>query len=653
MGDIVIAETMGTEVAFIPAGKIRCYINGELRNDTPEEHVRQRVARSFVEEYGYDPTDIELEFRINVGRAKKRVDIAIFKHEQKHSQENILIIAEAKREEIKPTDRDNGTDQLMSYLSACFNAKWGLWIGSELQVYEVITEDGERRPVDVADLPPYGKTQAPRITFDKLTPAEGLRDTFKRCHNYIYANQGIPKDQAFHDLLKLIFCKVYDEQTTAGEMRFDITTEERRSTLGQRRLRQRIDELFSEVKDRYPYIFDSRDSIRLDNRVLAYVVSELRRYSLLDTATDVKGEAYQEIVRANLRGARGEFFTPPNACQMAVEMIFALFPPDKWLSLKVLDPACGTGGFLKAIMNFWRDYILEMEERKWKGRPDKISDQLASRLKEVCNRNLFGIDINPELVRASQMNLVMNGDGSTNVIQDNSLLPIGEWQHNKKTKIQLESLDILVTNPPFGTGPGLAIDDPHILDQFELTRFEANAPRSSLPPEQIFIERCYQLLRPGGIMAIVLPNSILSNPGLVFIRHWILKRCRVIASVDLPVETFLAFGGTGTQTSILLLQKKTAEQMQLEEAAGKMQDYKAFMVLCETMGYDRRGNDLWLRTPEGDIIEHEVGKRVAKRTPEGSIIYEMKYEQQRVRDDDISKVSSLFNYWLNPKLRSG
>ena len=99
----MIADTMNTDVTFIPAGKIRCYINGELRNDTPEEHVRQRVARSFVEEYGYDPTDIELEFRINVGRAKKRVDIAIFKHEQIHSHENILIIAETKREEIKPT----------------------------------------------------------------------------------------------------------------------------------------------------------------------------------------------------------------------------------------------------------------------------------------------------------------------------------------------------------------------------------------------------------------------------------------------------------------------------------------------------------------------------------------------------------------------
>jgi type I restriction enzyme M protein len=242
-GEETLTVESTPQVAFIPVGKIRCYVTGELRNDTPEEHVRQRIARSLAEEYGYPKEDIALEYRINVGRARRRVDIAVFMHGRSHAQDSIILIAETKREEIKPTDRDNGVDQLKSYLAACFNAKWGLWVGSELQAHEVVIEGGQRKSVDVADLPPYGKTQAPRITFDQLLPAEGLRDVFKRCHNYIYANQGKPKDQAFHDLLKLIFCKVHDEQTTAGDMRFDVTTDERRSTLGQRRLRQHIEEL--------------------------------------------------------------------------------------------------------------------------------------------------------------------------------------------------------------------------------------------------------------------------------------------------------------------------------------------------------------------------------------------------------------------------
>lgn len=644
---------MSAEILFIPTGKIRCFITRQLREDTPEEHVRQRIARSLVEEYGYSKDDMEVEFRVNLGRAKKRADIVVFEHGKEQTQENVFLIAEAKREEIKPTDRDNGVEQLKSYLAACFNAKWGLWVGSELQAFEVVVERGERTSLPVADIPPYGKTQAPRITFDQLIPAEGLRNVFRRCHNYIYANQGMSKDRAFHELLKLIFCKVHDEQTSAGEMRFDVTTDERRSTIGQKRLRQRTDELFKEVKDKYTYIFKEHDRIELDDRVLAYIVSEFRRYSLLQTSTDVKGEAYQEIVGANLRGDRGEFLTPSNVCQMAVEMVFQTFPQNEWLSLKVLDPACGTGGFLRAVMNLWRSLIFQQEKNKWKARLDKALDETSARLKDLCDRNLFGIDINPELVRAAQMNLVMHGDGSTNVFQANSLFPSGEWRENVQEEIRLNSFDIVFTNPPFGVGPGLAVDDPHILDQFELSRFEADNPRASMPPEQIFIERCWQFLKPGRYMAIVLPDSILSNPGLDFIRHWLLKRCRIVASIDLPVETFLAFGGTGTQTSVLILEKKSQEEMRYEEKGQRMQDYEVFMALCKTAGYDRRGNDLWLRTPEGEIIEREAETEVITRTRDGMVIFEPRKQQRRIRDDEIAQVAPVFGEWLKPQLKKG
>lgn len=634
------------ETVIVPEGKIRCYIHdGVLRNDTPEEHVRQRVARSLVQEYGYPKQDMHLGFAVNMGRAKKQVDIAVFAHGMDHKQQNIVLIAETKREEIKPSDRDNGVGQLVSYLAACPNAKWGLWVGSELRAYEVVVEAGERRTEEAGDIPPYGKTQPPRITFIELIPAEGLRDVFRRCHNYVYANQGLPKDQAFHELLKLIFCKVHDEQTTSGEMRFDVTGEERRSDVGQRRLRKRTDELFDEVKARYRYIFADHERITLDNRVLAYIVSELRRFSLLQTRTDVKGEAYQEIVGANLRGDRGEFFTPPNVCQMAAEMVLEMYPEHRRLSVRVLDPACGTGGFLRAMMNVWRRHISEQEQHKWKD-IGKADSETAARLRELCDRSLFGIDINPVLVRAAQMNLVMHGDGSSNVFQSNSLLPPGEWRDDVRDRVSLGAFDIVLTNPPFGAGPGLLVDDAHILEQFALSRLETNNPRSSMPPEQLFIERCCQFLKPGGVLAIVLPDSILSNPGLLFIRHWILKYCRVVASVDLPVETFVAFGGAGTQTSVLVLQRKTADQVRLEEAAGRLKDYEAFMVLCKTMGYDRRGNDLWLRTPEGEIIERETTAPVLTPTSKGSFVYDERRELRRVRDDDVAQVSGLFRTWL-------
>jgi type I restriction enzyme M protein len=133
-------------ITLIPPGKIRCYVTGRLRKETPEEHVRQRIARSLVEEYGYPKEDIGIErreTRIVMGRAKKYADLIVFAHGKEHKQENAIIICETKREDVKPTDRENGVDQLKSYLAACPNARFGLWVGSELQVWEKVVEEGE------------------------------------------------------------------------------------------------------------------------------------------------------------------------------------------------------------------------------------------------------------------------------------------------------------------------------------------------------------------------------------------------------------------------------------------------------------------------------------------------------------------------------
>lgn len=631
---------IGTDLtaSVVPEGKVRCYIDDTLHRDTPEEHVRQRLLRSLVEEYGYPREDIECFFSINVGRAKKRPDIVIFGHGRPHTQSEIRAIVEAKTQNMKPEDRDNGVGQLESYLSACLNAGYGIWAGSEIRVYEVVVEQGLRKPIVTTDIPRFGKEKPSRLTFRDLVPAHkglgerGLRELFKRCHNYIYVNQGPQKEIAFHEFLKLIFCKVHDELSTSGEMKFDITPEERRSTLGRSQLRQRIRELFEEVKARYPHIFRPDEQIQLNEVVLAYIVSELRRYSLLLTTTDVKGNAYEEIVGPNLRGDRGEFFTPRNVCKMATQIVFSTYPKDKWLNLRILDPACGTGGFLIMVKNLWREVIEEQERQKWTS--DQESRQSTYlRLKEVCNANLFGIDINPALVRACQMNLIMHGgereDGSHNVFAVDSLHHPGEWDLPEIHDIRLNGFDIVVTNPPFGAGPGLTVDDPYTLEQYELRTFEIETPRTSMPPERLFVERCWQFLKPGGRMAIVLPDSILSNPGLAWIRSWILRRCRIIASIDLPTETFEAHGGTGTQTSVLVLQKMTPEEIRIRGETKKLADYEIFMSICATAGYDRRGNDKWMRTPEGELISGP--------------------DKQLIRDDDVSLVAPLFSRWVKEK----
>ena len=650
--------SMEEHITLIPEGKIRCVVTGTLRNDTPEEHVRQRIARSLMEDYGYDKGYIEVEFTVNLGSSKKRVDLAIFPVGAEHKQENVKIIVECKREDVRPTDRENGVEQLKSYLAACPNAKFGMWIGSELQVWErLVSEKGEIYFAEATDIPRFGYEAPSPIKFTDLVPAqEELIAVFKRCHNYIYGNQGLQKEAAFQELLKCIFCKVYDEDnTTTGEMRFFISNDERRSEIGQRRLRNTIDLLFEDVKNRYPYIFDKDEQIRLENRILAYIVGELQRYSLLQTQADVKGTAYEQLVGSNLRGDRGEFFTPRNVCDMAARMSFATFPLDKWLKLKILDPACGTGGFLVAIMNIWRTHLEAIQRAKWPRDESKALEETVRLLRETANNYLSGIDFNPVLVRAAQMNLVMHGDGSTNVYHANSLVPPGEWPSDPSNdvlnRIKPGTFDIILTNPPFGSK--IPIDDPYILDQFELAKFEMEngAQKSSMPPEQLFIERCLYLLKPGGRLAIVLPDSILSNPGLAFIRRWVLKRARVIASVDLPQVAFEPY--TGTQTSVLLLQKKTAQEMAIEREAGKMRDYEVFMTTPQAVGHDRRGEIHYLRTPEGELIEYEDDIIITRRNADGRLVTEKRTIKKREKFDQLPEVVRYFAEWVRKPERMG
>ncbi|MBN1873730.1 MAG: N-6 DNA methylase [Anaerolineae bacterium] len=639
---------------LIPPGKLRCVVTGKWRNDTPEENVRQRIARSLMEDYGYDAVEIEVEFSIKVGSSSKRVDLAIFPPQKAHKQEHVSIIVECKRDDVRPTDRDNGIEQLKSYLSACLNARFGMWIGAEFQVWERFKDpDGTERLEPASDIPHFGQDAPQPLTFDSLVPAqEELIGVFKRCHNYIYGNQGMQKEPAFQELLKLIFCKVYDEDTSTGEMRFYISNEDRRAEIGQRRLRERLNELFNAVKERYPYIFETGEQLRLESRVLAYVVSELQRFSLLQTEADFKGQAYEELVGANLRGDRGEFFTPRNVCEMAAEMVLATYRQDKWLSLRVLDPTCGTGGFLVAMMNHWRAYAYQIELNKFHDE-GRAATRAADIVKNAAQRQLFGIDFNPVLVRAAQMNLVMHGDGSTNVFHINSLLPPGEWpntpQQPVKDKIKLNSFDIILTNPPFGSK--IPIDDAHLLEQFSLARFEMEngQRRASMPPEQIFIERNLQLLKPGGRLAIVLPDSILSNPGLAFIRRWILQRARVIASIDLPQVTFEPH--TGTQTSVLLLQKKTDTELQIERETARPRDYEVFMATPQAVGHDRRGGVEYLRTPEGEIIEYVKEYDVSRKTANGQVMVERKHQKTKAKHDQLPEVALFFREWAGKHMR--
>lgn len=481
-------------------------------------------------------------------------------------------------------------------------------------------------------------------------------------------NDGLQKQPAFFELLKVIFCKIEDERNIPKPLEFYATSEERSNPDGQLTVKKRISKIFEQVKNKkkYKLIFDANDEIKLSPRSLAYIVSELQKYSLLNTNIDIKGKAYEEIVGANLRGDRGEFFTPRNVMKMVVEMI------NPGVDEKVLDSSCGTGGFLVNAMT----HVIEKLEKQFEeelGMPknewnNEAINTFRDRVSDMAKSNYFGFDINPDLIKATKMNMVMNNDGSGNILQSNSLLPPHEWTEDFRSNLAealsidkstirnhktIEFFDVIVTNPPFGSK--IPIKDKAILEQFELARVWENDKKTntwkmtdrlqaSVPPEILFVERCTQLLVLGGRMGIVLPDNILGAPGLGYIREWLIKNHRIIASVDLHVDTFQP--RNGTQTSVLFLQKKTQEQKDIEEKSGVMADYNIFMAMVEKVGHDKRGNPIFKRDKEGNeiLVPDTNSVFVLGVTGEGDRF--VSHQQKRkVEDDQTPDVPHIFTEW--------
>lgn len=456
----------GVKLAIIvQQGRVLDFIDGiTQRLETPEEYVRQEIAKSLVREYRYQKADIEVEFIIRVGSRKPRADLVIFPRGAEHTQEKALIIVECKASTVKAADKKDGVGQLQSYMATSPNVTYGMWTnGIERFCYRRVVKDGKVTIEEVPDLPEFGREddEEDRPRFDQLKPAtsDALLFAFRRCHNYIAGNQGLQKPQAFWELLKLIFCKIHDERHS-DEVEFYAAGNERHGVNGPLKVQKRIESLFTQVKSDYPTIFKKSESIELKPVVLAYIVTQLQMYSLLESDIDVKGRAYEEIVGSNLRGDRGEFFTPRNICRMAVEM---LDPTEKQL---ILDPACGTGGFLITAMNHVIEKIRAAELAKWGNNLSRAEEAVKGRIRKFAETSIVGMDFNPELVKASKMNMVMNNDGAGGLFQANSLEAPPTWEPDLVKRNIMGRVDVLFTNPPFGSK--IPVSDPAILEQYAL-----------------------------------------------------------------------------------------------------------------------------------------------------------------------------------------
>ena len=644
-----------TEVATIPDGYVSDYIDGKFRKDTPEEYVRQTIEKRLVNEHEYKRGQVRVEFTLHVGSRKPRVDLAIFENESvPQTQENVRIAIECKKESVSPSAKKDGIGQLKSYMSCCPNCEWGLWTNS-LQKFvfrKSVDEDGHITFMEFNDIPSANGTlddvNRPKRKTLKSAFDDNLLFVFRTCHNHIYANDGLQKQQAFFELLKVIFCKIEDERNLPHPLEFYATSDERGSRDGQLTVQKRIGAIFEKVKTRHGKIFDEDAVIELTPRSLAYIVSELQGYSLLNTNIDIKGKAYEEIVGANLRGDRGQFFTPRNVMKMVVEM---LDPTDEE---RTADTSCGTGGFIVTAMTHVMQRIeaeLIEEFGPREGWTYEETSAFQSTVADVASRNFFGFDIDRDLAKATKMNMVMNNDGSGNILQTNSLLPPHEWDMDFKTRLakavgkdpkdlvnwqSLAMFDVIVTNPPFGTK--IPIKDPSILDQFELAHIwecdkstgkwtMTDRLQSSVPPEILFVERCTQFLVEGGRMGIVLPDSILGAPGLGYIREWLIVNHRIVASLDLHADAFQPHNGV--QTSVLILQKKSQAQKDAEAKSRHIADYDIFMAMVEHVGHDKRGNPIFVRDDDGNEV----------------LVVDPEHGAHTVIDDQTTLVPGIFANW--------
>lgn len=404
-----------------------------------------------------------------------------------------------------------------------------------------------------------------------LQPAPNLSALFEECHNYIYANEGLLKEKIFHEFVKLLVMKLHDEQTDSEPLQFGITQSEYRHIHANQpsAFEKRLDHLYQTVRAKFPALLTD-ERLTLKPLTLGHVVSRLQSISLARTPGDIKGEAFQTFTYRHQRGDRGEFFTPHPIVRLAVEMI------DPQPNENVIDPACGSGGFLVQTLAHIKQNHSRIDLGKY------------------ISRAIRGIEFNPDVALAAMIRLAFEGGTGKEITCANALL------ENRALENQF---DLVLTNPPFGNKG--KVEDQRILKPYWLARrwnknsdHEWKASNIVLPgqsPDVLFIEQCLKFLKPGGRMAIVLPDGILQNISNSSIRYWMRAQAQVMGVVSIPQEAFVPYG-TGIKTSLLLLQKNPAPPRQF-----------CFMARLEKIGYDVKAQPIYKKDSAGRYLKNAQG----------------------------------------------
>lgn len=560
--------------------------NKEYAYNKPEDKVQAETVLRLIFDYNYPARRIKQFVPVTMGREVKEADIIVYEDDaciRPH------ILVECKREEVSEAEYQQAIEQAYSYAFALPCDIKYVWVTSGIKsdYFEVDKTQNSRN--QMPDIPQFGvKTVAsykyvydaqylPQIAgkqrfFDLsvINQAE-LTRRFKQAHEALWAGGQLNPSEAFDELDKLIFCKIWDERKPRkmGEpYDFQIITvskdeeknENKRRLIENDNLYKRIIALYEEGRAKDKEVF--RDNIRLTPEKIRTVVGYLESINLSETDLDSKGRAFETFMGSFFRGTYGQYFTPREIVQFVVDVL-----PIQYDS-KVLDTSCGSGGFLLYALNKVRTKATQLYPKyKTDTRQYKY---WYSYWHDFAANNLYGIEISEQISRAAKMNMIIHDDGHTNVITSDGLIPektIIEKTNNQG--FQYGTFDFIITNPPFGST--IRQSEQAYLKTYQLGKKEEDWLAVTTPPqntrdgqntEVLFIEQDYKFLKEGGYLAIVLPDGILTNSSMQYVRAQIEDWFRIVAVVSLPQTAFMA-NGAGVKSSILFLKKWTKRESEI------------------------------------------------------------------------------------------
>ena len=550
----------------------------ERNYNTPEEKVQAETFLRLILDYNYPEKRIKQFVPVTMGRDVREADIVVYADDMCLTP---YILVECKRQEVSEAEYQQAIEQAYSYAFALPSDVKYVWVTSGIKSDYFEVDKSQNTRNQLPDIPQFGvdsiatykyvygaqylpEEKGKQKFFDlSVIDQSELTRRFKQAHEALWAGGQLNPSEAFDELDKLIFCKIWDERKARniGEpYDFQIITvpkteekdERKRRLIENDNLYNRVKALYEEGRKRDAEVF--RDNIRLTPEKIRTVVSYLESVNLGDTDLDSKGRAFETFMGSFFRGNFGQYFTPREIVDFIVDVL-----PIKHDS-KVLDTSCGSGGFLLYALNKVRNQATEYYPN-WKNDTKQYAKWFPY-WHDFAQNNLYGIEISEQISRAAKMNMIIHDDGHTNVVTSDGL--ISDEQLFTKTKNQgfkYGTFDFIITNPPFGST--IRQSEQAYLKTYQLGKKEEDWLAVKAVPENIrdgqstevlFIEQDYKFLKDGGYLAIVLPDGILTNSSMQYVRTQIEDWFRIVAVVSMP-QTAFAANGAGVKSSVLFLKK--------------------------------------------------------------------------------------------------